>query len=218
MGRLVRCTCKTYCLKFDHETQSYQGDGCLVPSSTAQRHQFDDRVAKQIDETTRTVASQVLGLDPPIDIVEEVPHVVSQRETFHLETELANRCSWTPIDQPLVFAITPDPSFEYQYPPPSEGHLPNRGAHALHPGDLANRQFLENESRLCEILINLRRRPLLGDAEIILEDRVHEGLFRMHRHKKAEWDRQRTWSLARSNDYPVVESGALWIASLDHLA
>lgn len=213
MGRFVRCTCKTYCLEFDPETQSYQGPGVMIPSSTAHRHRFDDLLAEQIDNTAGTVASQILNHDPPTDLIEDVSGGVAQYETFHLETEVASRSSWTPSDQPLVFVITPDSTLEYQYPPPSETHLPNHGTYALHPDDRANSIFLENESRLCELLINLRRRPLSGDAEMVFEDRIQEGLLRMRRHKKAEWDRQRLWSIARLYGFTVVDSGMLWIIS-----
>lgn len=213
MSRLVRCTCKAHCLEFDHGTQSYQGRGVLVPKSTAQRHRFDDLLAEQIDNTTKIVARHVLRHDPPADPVEGVPHVAVPYEAFHLETEIASRCSWTPSDRPLVFATTPDLNFKYQYPPPSEVHLPNHGTHALHPSDRANRQFLENESRLCEILINLERRPLSSRVGVTLADRVHEGLLRMRRHKETEWDRQKRWSIARSQGFAVVESGMLWTIS-----
>ena len=181
----------------------------MVPSSTAQRHRFDDLLTEQIDKTAETVASRVLGHDPPVEPAEGVSHGVSPYETFHLEIEVASRCSWTPSDRPLIFATTPDSSVEYQYPPPSEVYLPNHGTHALHPDDRSNRLFLENESRLCEILINLQRRPLSGDVEATLADRAHEGLLRMRRHKEVEWGRQRTWTIARSHGFAVVESGML---------
>ena len=214
MSRLVRCTCKTHCLEFDGETQSYRGGGVLISSSTAQRHRFDDLLNEQIDKTARTVASQILGHEPPAELVDGISHGVTQYNTFHLETEVGSRCSWTPSDPPLVFAVIPEPNLEYQYPPPLEAHLPNRGAHALHPEDRANRHFLENESRLCEILIDLRQRPLSGDVEAVLADRIYEGLLRMRRHKEVEWNRQRTLTVARSRGIAVVDSGTLWN---DHL-
>lgn len=209
MSRLVRCTCKSYCLEFDPETESYQGHGVLVPSSTAQRHRTDDLLTEQIDKTTGIVASQILKQDPPTDPVQRISREVVQNEMFHLETEVVSRCSWAASDRPLVFAIIPDSNLEYQYPPPSEAHLPNYGTYALHPDDRVNRYYLENESRLCEILINLKRRPSSGDAEMILCDRVHEGLLRMRRHKETEWNRQRTWAIARSHGFAVVDSGML---------
>lgn len=217
MSRLVRCTCKTHCLEFDHGTQSYRGGGELVSSSTAQRHRFDDRLAEQIDKTTRIVASQVLRHEPPAELVDEVSSGVTQYETFHLDREVMSRSSWTPSDRPLVFAVTPEPNLKYQYPPPSEIHVPNRGPHALDPTDRANRHFLENESRLCEILIDLQRRPHPGDVEVVLADKVYEGLLRMRRHKEVEWDRQKTREVARSNDIAVVDTGALWTNYLVHL-
>ena len=209
MSRFVQCTCKTHCLEFDPGTQSYQGPGVMIPSSTAQRHRFDDLLAEQIDNTASTVASQILNYDPPTDLIEDISDGVAQYETFHLETEIASRCSWTPSDRPLVFVTTPDSTLEYRYPSPSETHFPNHGTYALNPDDRANRIFLENESRLCEILSNLKRRPLSGDAEMVLEDRIHEGLLRMRRHKKVEWDRQRLWSIARLHGFTVVDSGVL---------
>jgi len=211
MGRQVLCTCKSYCLRFNQETMSYEGPGILVPKTTADRHRLADLSTRELDKTASTSAARILGQPPPtnpppMDLVEGSSRDVPQHETFHLEMEVASRCMWTPSGRPFVFVVTPTEQLEYQHPDLSRGHLPNHGPYSLVPGDKANREFLENESRLCEILYHLEQ-YLLRDAEIVLQDKAYEGLHRMQRYKEAEWNRQRKLSIIRSLGCAVVDSG-----------
>ena len=206
MGRQVLCTCKSHCLHFNRETLSYEGPGVLVPKTTADRHRLADLSAEELDRTAATSAACILRQVPPTDPVERGSRSSPRRETFHLEMEIASRSIWTPSGRPFVFAITPTEQLEYRHPDPSEARLPNRGTHALLPGDRANREFVENESRLCKILNNLEQYPL-GDTEIVLQDKVYEGILRMRRYKETEWNRQRNLSIIRSHGCAVIDSG-----------
>ena len=206
MGRQVRCTCKSHCLRFNVETQSYEGEGQLIPKSTAANHQDDDRLSETLDNLTQNVAAHVLGHSSPSDAAEEVAHSSTDDHNFVLEAEILQRCAWTLGNHPLVFAADPSPSLAYQHPTSSEVHLCNHGPYALLPGNIANTVYLENESRLCEILVGLNRRHPVDRRESMLT-KVHEGLIAMRRHKEMEWNRQRTWSIARSHGYSVIDTG-----------
>lgn len=123
-----------------------------------------------------------------------------------LEDETAYRCTWAPINHSLVFTVPPSPTLRYQRPSTSEARGPNREPHALEPGNTANVAYLENESRLYEILGALERRAACDFRDRLLV-RVHEGLATMEHHKELEWNRQRTGSIARSHGYQVVDTG-----------
>jgi len=206
MSRLVWCTCRSHCLRFNPETQSYEGEGHLIPKSTAANHQLDDRLSQTLDNFAANVATQILGPSPPSDAAEEMTDSSTDDHNFVLETEILQRRTWTLGNQPLAFAIDPSPSLEYQYPAASEMHICNRGPYALLPENVANTAYLENESRLCEILVELDRRHPTDGRELMLT-KVHEGLIAMRRHKEMEWNRQRTWSIARFHGYSVVVTG-----------
>jgi len=208
MSRTVWCTCKSHCLLFNPETQSYEGEGQLIPKSTAANHQLDDRLSQTLDNFSANVAARILRHSPPPDAAEEVVHSPADDHNFVLEAEILQRCTWTLGDHPLVFAVDPPPSLEYRYPTVDEAHLCNHGLYALLPGNVANTVYLENESRLCEILTELNRRHPIGRQEL-MATKVHEGLMIMRRHKEMEWNRQRTWSIARSHGYSVVDTGEL---------
>jgi hypothetical protein len=221
MSRLVRCTCRSYCLTFDPETQTYEGEGELVPHSTAANHRKDDLLSQTLDTFTENVATQVLSYSPPPELLNQHP----PRPGFHdqntppgshnqpppdiyfaLQAETVYRCTWTPVNHSLVFAVGPSPALRYQYPSTSEICTPNREPYALHPRNVANEAYLENESRLCEILMALERRSV-SDIRDRLLARVYEGLAMMERHKETEWNRQRAGSIARHHGYSVVDTG-----------
>jgi len=228
MNRLVICTCRSYCLTFDPETQSYGGEGKLVTKSTAANHRRDDLQSQALDAFTERVATQVLNYSPPPEFLNHSPHSGSHDQNtpppgfhdqpppddfyFAVETEIVYRCPWAPIDQSLVFAVELSPTLQYRHPSASEIYTPNREPHALDPGMIANAAYLENESRLCEIAKALGRRPT-SDLRDRLLARVYEGLTMMERHKETEWNRQRAGSIARHHDYSVVDTGTckVWL-------
>jgi hypothetical protein len=213
MSRLVHCTCKSYCLEFNPTTQSYEGEGHLIPKSTAANHQLDDTLSETLDNFTTNVAARVLRYSPPPNDAEEVEHLSKDDHTFVLQAEILRRCTWTLGSHSLVFAVDPSPSVDYQYPALDKTHVSNRGPHALLPENTANTVFLENESRLCEILMELNRAHSILGREFMLA-KVHEGLATMRRHKEVEWNRQRTCSIARFHGYCVVDTSELTSASL----
>jgi len=220
MSRLVQCTCRSHCLSFNPETQTYEGGGGLVSKSTAANHRRDDLLSESLDAFTENVATQVLGRSPPPESPNHCPpHPVprDQNTGFHgqpplddfyftLETETTYRCTWTPTNPSLVFFMDASPTLQYRYPSTSEMRTPNREPYSLDPRNTANATYLENENRLCEILRVLERRPV-SDARDRLLARVYEGLEKMEIHKATEWNRQRARSIARHHGYSVVDTG-----------
>ena len=212
---LVRCVCKSHCRQFNPVTLSFEGDGALVSKSTAYNHRLDDQMTEGLDNFAGNVAARVLKSSPPIELLERSPTERVPDEEVVLETELMYRCTWTPTDQPLAFISIPSPDCKYQYPAPNKIHLCNRGTYALEPGNRANDVYLENESRLCEILLHLRRLPPTETRER-LESKVREGLVRMRRHKEMEWNRHRKCSIARQHGYAVVDTSTCPWALISH--
>jgi len=228
MSRLVQCTCRSHCLAFNSETQSYEGEGVLIPKTTAANHRQDDLLSQTLDAFTENVATEVLNYSAPPPEVHHSSHPRSNDQRspppgLHdqphpddlfsvLQAETVYRCTWAPINHSLVFSMPPPPTLQYQYPPTSKAHVPNRKPYSLDPGNVANSVYLENESRLYEILRALGRRPV-SDARDCLLSRVYEGLVMMERHKEVEWNRQRAGSLARHHGYSVVDAGMYHISS-----
>ena len=218
----MRCRCRSHCLTFNPETQSYAGEGNLVTKSTATNHRHDDMSFQALDSFTENVATQVLSYSPPTEPHRQhTPHPESNDWNpppgshnqprpddlyFVLEAEAVYRCTWAPINHSLKFATSPPPMLQYRYPSISEIRIPNREPYALDLRNTANAAYLENEGRLCAILGVLGRQPVC-DAQDQLFTRVYEGLAMMERHKEAEWNRQRAGSLARLHGYSVVETG-----------
>jgi len=230
MSHLVRCACRSHCLTFNPETQSYEGEGELVSKSTAANHRRDDLTSRTLDPFTENAANQVLSYPPaaePHDQRPPYPGFHDQRaappESYNqpflddfysmLEAEAIYRCTWSPTNRSLVFATDPSPSLAYRYPSTSEIFTPNRGPYALHPGSIANAAYLENESRLCEILVALGRRSASNVRDRIIA-RVCEGLKMMERHKETEWNCQTAGSIARQHGYSVVDTGThgIWFS------
>jgi len=215
MSRLVRCTCRSHCLIFNPQTQSYEGEGGLVPKSTASNHLQDDLRFQTLDAFTESVATRVLSYSPPTGFSNQYtppPGSCNQPPPDDLysvlEVETAYRCTWAPINHSLVFAADPSPTLPYRYPSILQLHTPNREPYALDPANPANAAYLENESRLCEILVTLGRGPV-SEGRDRLTARVHEGFLAMELHKEKEWNRQRAGSIARDHGYSVVDTGPL---------
>ena len=213
MANLVRCTCRSHCLAFNPETQSYEGEGGLVPKSTAANHRQDDLQFRILDTFTESVVTQVLNYPPPAgshsqDIPSPGFHDQPSPDClyFVLEAEVAHRCGWAPVNHSLMFATDPSPTLQYRYPSIPQLRTSNREPYALDPEDSKNFAYLENESRLCEIFVTLERRSA-SDVRDRLMARVHEGLLAMERHKEMEWNRQRIGSIARNHGYSVVDTG-----------
>jgi hypothetical protein len=218
MERLVRCKCRTHCLTFNPQTNSYEGEGELVPKSTASNHRQDDLLPQTLDTLTQNVATRVLRHAPPPESLSQgslypgfgVQNAGSHNPPlddflFSLEAEVMYRCAWASTNLPLVF-VDPSPTLRYQTPSTSELHAPNREPYALDPENRANVEYLENESRLCEILGSVGRRPPSDTRDRLLA-RVYEGLKKMEIHKETEWNRQMAGSIARRRGYSVVDTG-----------
>ena len=217
MKTLVLCTCRSHCTTFDYSTQTFVGPGHLIPKSTALAHRKDDFRIENLDNFSGNIASHVLQHDPPPEIPDTHLPTTSQQELFVLEMEVIDRAMWTPAGQALVFAIDPPSELEYQYPRVSEVHLANHGPHALDPNKRSNALYLENESRLCEILSRLRVLTPKTDEAVGVEDKVYEGLRRMRRHKETEWNRQKRHSIVRQHGYAVVDSSKSSTSAMIHL-
>lgn len=237
MSRLVRCTCRSHCLAFSTESQSYEGEGALVSKSTAANHRRDDLRLQTLDTFTENVATCVLNSTLPAEPHDELhgqyPHhpgsnvQESRPLRFHvqahsddlyfmLEEETAHRCTWAPINHSLVFAVSPSPTLQYRRPQTSDAFTLNRELYPLDPEERSNTAYLENEGRLYEIVRVLQRQSA-SDTRNRLLARAYEALAMMERHKEMEWNRQRDGSIARRHGYRVVDTGAyIALASLSN--
>lgn len=223
-GRWTMCRCKTYCTVYNSQTGRYEGSGVRISSATARRHLQEDARVDTLDDLSGNAAFRAID-DPILPTItptghtsyfhpdsttpgfRSYPRTQSHEDLFTLESEVWDRISWTPADTRLVFAEKPGPWQEFVYPRYSEVDLSNHGPHVLDPTDRANTAYMENERRLCEILVQVRELDPMDDARERLEDKVLEGLCTMRQHKEKEWNRQRLSSIASYKGYAVVDSG-----------
>lgn len=206
------CRCKSYCTVYNPQTGQYEGPGVCLPYTTARRHLQEDARIETFDDFAWTVASRTFDDDPMVSTtatpsLPSYPRTPSHGAQFALEFEIRNRISWAPIDRLLRFAEDPGPLQEFVYPNYAEVHLSNCGPHALDPTDRTNTAYVENERRLCEMLVDVRDLDPMDEARESLEDRIMEGLRAMRQHKEQEWNRQRLGSIARYSGHAVVDSG-----------
>ena len=201
------CRCRSHCTRYDPSTDAYVGHGIYIPFKTARCHALEDQRAEALGNfagsPTPPASEPILPADTEIPDIEGP----SQEELDTLEAEISGRIAWAPTDRPLVFFTNPGPWQEFTLPKPSEVHLSNHGPHALDPTHHANTAYIENEMRLCEILVHLRK---LGGSGVVLEDLeecVLEGLARMWKHKEVEWKRRRYQSVAIYHGFSVVDTG-----------
>lgn len=208
------CRCRSHCTRHDPSTGTHVGSGILIPRETARRHALEDKRAE--------VLRNFVGTPPPTlehptlldnaGALDADAESLAQEELFTLEMEIAGRTKWSPANRPLVFLRDPGPSQGFTLPNPSDIHLSNHGPHALDPTYHANTSYIENEMRLCEILVQLRGLRHSGTPLENLEEKVSEGLARMWRHKEIEWGRRRYRSVAIHHGFPVVDTGMLWFS------
>ena len=213
----VFCTCKTHCATYNHETGAYEG-GELVTRPTASRHRLDDNRSSTKDSFARQVASSILDETQRIGPIQAVNEAVSPsplqtaalpRIVTTIEGEIRDRISWTAFGKPLAFATDPVPDLDFTNYLDSPGYFPNSGKHVLHPLNPQNFAFIENESRLYEILGILRVDILGVNQEVLddLADKVILGQRRMMEHKRSEWGRQRMKTRAIAEGHAVVNTG-----------
>lgn len=203
------CRCRSHCTRYDPTADTYVGPGIFIPYKTARRHALEDQRAEALGNFAGRVPPP--ASNPPLSPSNAgTPDIgeLSQEELSTLEAEATGRAAWTPADYPLVFLKNPGHLQEFILPEPSEVHLSNYGPHALEPTHYANTAFIENEMRLCEILVRLRELEGSGVPLGYLEEKVWEGLTRMWKHKEAEWRRSRYRSVAIHHGFSVVDTGA----------
>ena len=222
MAKWTTCRCRTHCTSFNSQTGRYEGPGVFLPTSTARRHAQEDARIKTRDNLAENTASRVFD-DLPIPTGRAShPHTYPAASTiassgyhndlfyvelFTLESEIGDRISWAPADKRLVFSEKPGLLQEFVRPNYSELHLSNYGPHALDPSNRTNTAYIENERRLCELLVHTRELDPMDDSRERLEDKAMEGLRAMQKHKEQEWNRQRLSSIATHHGYAVVDSG-----------
>ena len=101
-----------------------------------------------------------------------------------------------------------------QYSSFSKVHLVSYGPHPLDPTKRSNSLYLENESRLCEILSRLRALTSEGNEVIRVEDKVYEGLRCMRRHREMERNRQSRCSILLQHAHVVdstMSTPVIWL-------
>lgn len=211
------CRCRSHCTRYNPSTRTYVGSGIIIPYKTARRHALQDQ---QVEALENFVGSPIPPpsdpLTPPGDSGVLDIEDLSQEDLSTLEAEIIGRTAWSPTDHFLVFFTNPGPSQRFTPPNPSEIHLSNHGPHALDPTHCANTIFIENEMRLCEILVQLRGLRDSGTPLEYLEEKVSEGLAKMWRHKEVEWRRRRHSSVAIHHGFPVVDTGMFCFYSGSH--
>jgi hypothetical protein len=103
------------------------------------------------------------------------------------ETDISLYALTMPITKPLQFVNSPQDVGPYQYP--MEDTVPNAGVYALVPTATANELFLQQESRLCEIVQSLMRlRDGVETMSVVVK--AFQALHALHLQKCAEWYRQ----------------------------
>lgn len=212
MSPRVFCTCRSHCSRYNPQTGEYHG-GEFVNRNTAYLHRQDDNWSPNLDRFATRVASSVLEgaslLRLPHNAQESSPLSLETlpQELLTLEQEIRDRASWTPTRRPLAFAggLIPDTVFENPLLAPD--YVPNAGSCALLPSHPYNVAFIENESRLYEIRVQLEQSRTAQETREQLSDQVDIGLRRMMEHKKDEWDRQRFKGRATASGLVVVDTG-----------
>ena len=219
----IFCTCKSHCATYNHETGSYDG-GQFINRTAAFRHRLDDSRSATLDGFASHVASSILNEAPGLGFIQANNEATSLSplqtatlpgEVITLEGEIRDRISWMATGRTLAFATDPVPDLDFENPLTSPYYIPNNGRHALHPSNPNNIAFIENESRLFEILRNLRTDTLAVDQEVLddLTDKANAGLHRMMEHKRYEWERQQLKTRAITEGYAVVNTGQIPKAS-----
>lgn len=213
----VFCTCKSHCTTYNHNTGAYDG-GQVINKSTAYRHRQDDNRSANLDRFAHHVASSILDEPPGLGLtypsnqffsLSPLQTATLPGEVITLEGEIRDRISWTATSRPLIFATDPVPDLDFENPLNSRHYIPNNGPYTLHPLNPNNIAFIENESRLYEIIENLKTDTPPVEREILedLDDMVTTGLHRMMEHKRSEWERQRWKTRAIAQGYVVVDTG-----------
>ena len=213
----VFCTCRSHCTTFNDEIGVYEG-GQRVKRTTAFRHRMDDNRSAILDGFSRRVASSVLNETQSIGIIHPDNEAVGSSPlqtaalpqiVITIEGEIRERISWMATSKPLVFAKDPISDFDFDNPLASSRYIPNSGQHALHPSNPKNIAFIENESRLYEILGTLKTDLPGVDRDVLdgLADKIAVGQHRMMEHKRCEWERQRLKTRAIAEKRVVVNTG-----------
>lgn len=190
--------------------------GELVNRSTAFQHRKDDTRSRDLGDFATRVASTILDEGSRLGLshhqhnvstlssltAEELPH-----ELLTIEREVNGRVTWAPTIWALVFVADPVPDQDFEDPLSSPGYIPNSGPHALRSSHQRNLAFIENESRLFEIIYHLCSLTGHSEKREALTDMAVTGLQKMIRHKQREWDRQRKAMSEIKNGYTVVHTG-----------
>lgn len=125
-------------------------------------------------------------LPPPVPLSDRVTTALQLIES---ELHLRLRLPTTSLAKPLVFVNKPADHgvYERERPRPL---IPNSGIYRLQVGATANRDFLEHESRLWEMLGHIHLLPA-SDRKDELEARIMRELDRGSREKALHWGQQR---------------------------
>lgn len=198
------CTCRSHCTTYNASTNSYEGNGNMLPRGTRDNHLRDDkRLATQERTTSPSWRSRIpsfrrRSLRPSSVEVEPPPLSPPSVEDANLnfirllKDELLWYCE-LPLSsphRPLQFIHDPASNDQYATPPGEELLHPNAGLYALRLDCPCNTALLATESRLCEMVSLLTAMDRTEEGEALIE-RIQEELDLMSREKGVHWDEQR---------------------------
>lgn len=136
-----------------------------------------------------------------------------------LHQEITERVAILDLSGELRFIYNPLDAGAYEHPASVEALLAvNAGVTALQYGKHAKSTFVvEQESRFCEMVLQLQQMEALEDNDQ-LQERLFNELYEIHRFKADEWSRQRNKSYTLAEGRPVIDTGkCLYATFADHL-
>lgn len=174
------------------------------------------------------ISSRVLQGAQPSMLAKEVAHAShassvpswSMPVLLTIEDEVIDRTQHVSLEGPFAFVHNPFANME---PGPSLIDLPthiNTGPYALDPRNPSNLRFLENESRLAELLTQVNSLDAFGhDKDHIARDRlanrIHREMDRVRTVKVQEWFRQADAARAIREGHIFVDTGEFPLSALD---
>ena len=106
-----------------------------------------------------------------------------------IETEIVDQAQYVDLQGPLAFVHYPLAHMVSHPFLPEDDCITdiNTGRYALQPRHPSNQRYLKNESRLCEMLMQVQRVEGDGEQKVKLENQIYRELKRVRKWKAYEW-------------------------------